>query len=49
MDFDDCYKRKYVHDNDLLINFISKEDLLKNKKLTGRLKDFDDVNQLSKI
>src|SRR4030095_8002046 len=37
MRFEDCYRRKFVYKkNDLVINFISKEDLLKNKKLVGR-------------
>jgi len=48
MRFEDCYRRKFVYKkNDLVINFISKEDLLKNKKLVGRDKDKDDFKKLS--
>lgn len=49
MDFDECYKRKfYYNKNNLEINFISKEDLLENKKLVGRHKDLDDISKLKK-
>ena len=45
MDFDKCFKKKYTYKkDDLLINFISKEDLIENKKRVGRNKDLDDVS-----
>ncbi|MBK9331926.1 MAG: hypothetical protein IPM96_05855 [Ignavibacteria bacterium] len=48
MDFDKCFKKKYIYKkDDLLINFISKEDLIENKKRVGRNKDLDDVSNLT--
>jgi hypothetical protein len=48
LDFIECFNRKYIYNkNKLIINFISKEDLLINKKLVGRHKDLDDFNNLS--
>lgn len=48
MDFDKCFKKKYTYKkDDLLINFISKEDLIENKKRVGRNKDLDDVSNLT--
>lgn len=45
--FDECYQnRKEVVIEDVLVNFIGYHDLLKNKKVTGRLKDLDDIDNL---
>lgn len=47
IEFADCYKRKkMVKIGDLKMNFISKADLIKNKKAAGRLKDIADVDAL---
>lgn len=47
--FSDCYKKREIVpiDNEK-INFISLEDLKKNKKASGRYKDLDDVEHLQK-
>jgi len=43
----DCYKRKNIIEiDDTKINIISKEDLIKNKKSTNRLKDHADAEAL---
>ncbi|HRI85217.1 MAG TPA: hypothetical protein PK536_07190 [Ignavibacteria bacterium] len=48
MDFNKCYKRKYIYiKDDLIINFISRKDLIENKKNVGRNKDLDDVSNLT--
>lgn len=45
--FDECYKnKKEVEIEDILVNFIGYNDLLKNKEKTGRPKDIDDINNL---
>lgn len=45
--FSDCYQnRKIVDIEGLQVNFIGYEDLLKNKKASGRLRDLDDLNNL---
>jgi len=45
----DCYKRKNILEiDDIKINIISKEDLIKNKKSTNRLKDHADAEALEK-
>lgn len=45
--FDECYaNRIQVKIDDQLVNFIGYEDLLKNKKESGRLRDMDDLEQL---
>jgi hypothetical protein len=45
--FDECYQnRKEVVIEDIMVNFIGYHDLLKNKKVTGRLKDLDDIDNL---
>jgi predicted nucleotidyltransferase len=49
-DFDAQFDRKTLTDVDgILIPFISFQDLLLNKEKTGRTKDKDDFEQLSKI
>ena len=45
IDFEDCYKRKFLLNvNGLDISMISKEDLIINKKVSGRHKDLADVD-----
>ena len=47
IEFDSCYKNKKRMDVEgLKINFISKKDLIVNKKAAGRPKDIVDVNSL---
>ncbi len=47
--FDDCYpNRQEVLQDGFQYNFISYEDLLKNKAASGRLKDKDDLDYFSK-
>jgi predicted nucleotidyltransferase len=46
--FDDCFiNRKEVEIDDLPVNFIGYNDLLKNKKQTGRPRDVDDIDNLT--
>lgn len=46
--FYECYQNKMqIEIDDLLVNFIGYKDLLKNKKESGRLRDLDDINNLS--
>ena len=45
--FKECYlNKKEVEIEELIVNFIGYQDLLKNKKETGRLKDLDDIDNL---
>ena len=45
--FDDCFpNRKIVQIDELTVNFIGYQDLLKNKKASGRLRDLDDLDNL---
>ena len=46
--FEDAWKRK-VHGKygEQVLYFISKEDLIENKKSSGRKKDLDDLNELT--
>lgn len=47
--FKECFKRKILYkfeNDDLTINLISKEDLIKNKLATGRSQDIADVDNL---
>lgn len=47
--FKECFKKKLVIEIDeLLVNFIGLEDLIKNKKTTARPRDIDDVDNLSR-
>lgn len=49
-DFAQAYKKRDVSKtSDLHINFISYSDLITNKKMTNRLQDRLDVEQLSKV
>lgn len=50
VEFDSCFKRKSVLDlNGMPINFIGYEDLIVNKRASGRLKDLADVEELGKV
>ena len=45
--FEECFKnRKEVIIDDLQVNFIGYDDLLKNKKESGRPRDIDDIDHL---
>ena len=45
--FKECFRnRKEVTIDDLTVNFIGYEDLLKNKKESGRPRDIDDIDHL---
>jgi len=45
--FEECYKnRKEVEIEDIIVYFIGYNDLIKNKKESGRLRDLDDINNL---
>ena len=45
--FDECFKnRKEVTMENIKVNFIGYNDLLKNKKESGRPRDIDDINNL---
>jgi hypothetical protein len=47
IEFSECYKRqKKVKAGELEVLFISKSDLMKNKKAAGRLKDMADLEAL---
>lgn len=48
VDFEDCYTRRVEENWDgVLVPILSREDLIRNKKATGRLKDRADVEELS--
>lgn len=45
--FEECFiNRKEVQIDNLVVNFIGYEDLIKNKKESGRLRDIDDIENL---
>ncbi|MBI2721177.1 MAG: nucleotidyltransferase [Bacteroidetes bacterium] len=45
--FNECYKnRKEVEIDELHVSFIGYQDLIKNKKESGRLRDLDDLENL---
>jgi hypothetical protein len=47
IEFDSCYKRrKTVKVDDIRMHFISKADLMKNKKAAGRMQDLADLKAL---
>jgi hypothetical protein len=47
VDFDEAWQRKVTSKyGDQVLYFISKEDLIRNKKASGRKKDLDDLNEL---
>jgi predicted nucleotidyltransferase len=46
--FPECFEKKIqVEIDGLLVNFIGYQDLLRNKKESGRLRDLDDIDNLS--
>ncbi len=48
VEFDEAYKRRViVESSGTTINYISKEDFIKNKKASGRLKDLADIESLT--
>ena len=50
IDFDDCYKRKKIIKTEKVkINVISKNDLIKNKRASGRTMDIADAERLENI
>ena len=45
--FEECFKNRVVADfDDFTVNFISKKDLLQNKRSSGRPQDMVDFNKL---
>ncbi|MEP7198120.1 MAG: nucleotidyltransferase [Saprospiraceae bacterium] len=45
--FNECYKnKKEISIDNLVVNFIGYDDLLKNKKESGRPRDIDDIDNL---
>lgn len=50
VEFDVCFpRRKTVEHDGISVNFIGYDDLISNKKASGRLKDLADVEELEKI
>jgi hypothetical protein len=48
VEFDECFKNKLVVQiEELSVYFIGYQDLLKNKKESGRRRDLDDIDNLS--
>ena len=48
VDFKTCFQNKVIYnEDDTTVFFISKDDLIKNKKASGRHKDLGDIEQLS--
>jgi len=49
VEFNSCYANKNRNKtDDIYINFISYDDLIKNKKASARHKDLDDIDQMRK-
>lgn len=47
VDFATCYRNRVINDIDgVAVNFISLEDLKRNKKAAGRYRDLDDLENL---
>jgi len=47
--FDDCYKNiELIELDDIILSVISYNDLVKNKKASGRHRDLDDLENLAK-
>ncbi|MDP1727328.1 MAG: hypothetical protein Q8M15_11135 [Bacteroidota bacterium] len=45
--FEECYKNRIeIEIEGLMVNFIGYDDLLKNKRESGRLRDLDDIDNL---
>lgn len=50
VEFDEAFQNKnVVESKGTKINYISKEDFIKNKRASGRLKDLADIESLSQI
>lgn len=48
VEFNDAYKNRVITENEgMVINYICKEDFIKNKKASGRLKDLADIESLT--
>lgn len=48
VEFNDAYKNRAITENaGMVINYISKEDFIKNKKASGRLKDLADIESIT--
>lgn len=47
VEFDECYKRREIVEiDDVLVNFISLDDLKLNKRAAGRHKDLEDIEHI---
>ena len=50
VDFEECFERRIEAELDRInVNFLSLQDLIKAKKMTGRLQDLADAEQLERI
>ncbi|GAB4260570.1 MAG: nucleotidyl transferase AbiEii/AbiGii toxin family protein [Saprospiraceae bacterium] len=50
VDFEECFERRVEAELDgINVNFLSLQDLIKAKKMTGRLQDLADAEQLERI
>jgi hypothetical protein len=50
IDFDDCYsRREIIPSGDIRISVISKADLLRNKRASGRHRDLADAETLEEV
>jgi hypothetical protein len=51
LNFDECFADRFeqTSDDGTICKFIDKQNLLKNKKIVGRSKDIDDIENLSFI
>jgi len=48
INFNECYsRRKVIQVEDIAISLISREDLIENKKSSGRLQDLADIEKLT--
>ena len=48
LEFDNCYDKRIEQDSgdDIIFKFIDKDSLLKNKRIVGRPKDLDDIENI---
>jgi len=50
VDFKDAFPNKLIIDVDgLPVNYIGLDDLIKNKRVSGRKQDISDLNELNKL
>ena len=50
VNFEECFKhRKQIKMDEIQVNIIGREDLLRNKKAAGRYKDLADVEKLERL